>query len=470
VGLQQVVEGDQGPQVVTTGTQEVAPEGGTQEVKVIDRDSKKEFTALLQPIIDIFDNVKESTFSSLKGVTFNQLVNNWNEYKNIDNEDVRTIKYFVENPPNTAIVLDENGVVSDGNHRLIADLINNKESIYAVSQKDNPTALGDLYLEIQQPTIEEVSLKTQAPKLVRDISVLITPATVREATPVTKRIKKLSLNYDKFVKQYAKKKDPKVLAKIKEAENQILNDAKQDIIDEVAKVDGVAVKFSDPKRGLWNGSFEPSFNMILSISPQANTEAVSKLLFDFAEKYSQDAFILETDSEYESDVFSGKRDIPLTEFDENNLMHYPQIIYTFDEPITDEQVTDLSVELEKNGVEAFNINNNEIKVSVIKFFEDTDQQNLTEDEQYEERTRDLDSKSIAAEKATADVLGPDVKVKPTVRIKKSSYQGAKNEGTSDPTRQFDRSDVLKSFKESTTKVEALAVELADLRQKEIDLQ
>lgn len=138
--------------------------------------------------------------------------------------------------------------------------------------------------------------------------------------------------------------------------------------------------------------------MILSISPQANTKKVSDLLFDFAEKYSQDAFILETDSEYEQDVFNGNREIPLTEFDENNLMHYPQIIYTFDEPITDEQVADLSVALENEGIDAFNINNNEIKVSVIKFFEDTDQQNLTEDEQYEERTRDLDSKSIAAEK------------------------------------------------------------------------
>jgi hypothetical protein len=397
VGLQQVVEGDQGPQVVTTRTEEVTPEIGTQEV--IEKINK------------------------------------------LEKEKVSLTSKALKQMPNSPIQLKT---------RARIDEINSELETLKAEQK--------------------VSLKTQAPKLVRDISVLITPATVREATPVTKRIKKLSLNYDKFVKQYAKKKDPKVLAKIKEAENQILNDAKQDIIDEVAKVDGVAVKFSDPKRGLWNGSFEPSFNMILSISPQANTEAVSKLLFDFAEKYSQDAFILETDSEYESDVFSGKRDIPLTEFDENNLMHYPQIIYTFDEPITDEQVTDLSVELEKNGVEAFNINNNEIKVSIIKFFEDTDQQNLTEDEQYEERTRDLDSKSIAAEKATADVLGPNVKVKPTVRIKKSSYQGAKNEGTSDPTRQFDRSDVLKSFKESTTKVEALAVELADLRQKEIDLQ
>ena len=36
------------------------------------------------------------------------------------------------------------------------------------------------------------------------------------------------------------------------------------------------------------------------------------------------------------------------------------IIYTFAEPITDEQVADLSVVLEKEGVDAFNVNNNEL--------------------------------------------------------------------------------------------------------------
>jgi hypothetical protein len=320
-----------------------------------------------------------------------------------------------------------------------------------------------------QPT-EEVSLKTQAPKFVRDISALITPATVRAFNPLTERIKKLSLNYDKLVKKYSKKKDPKVLAKIKEAEAQILNDAKQEIIDAVAQVDGVSVQFQDTKRGLWDKKFEPSFNMTLSISPQADTKKVSDLLFDFAEKYSQDAFILETDSEFENDVINKKREFPLTEIDGNNLMHYPQIIYTFDNPITDEQVADLSVALENEGVDAFNINNNEIKISVIRFLSEDEQNNLTKDEQYEERTRDFGSKAIAAAKATNDVLGSSGNGRSSVRIKKSSYQGATNEGSTDQTRQYDRSDVLKAFQESTTKVEELAVELSNLRQKEIDLQ
>jgi hypothetical protein len=331
-------------------------------------------------------------------------------------------------------------------------------------------AIYDKYDKLITPLLPttEVSLKTQAPKFVRDISALITPATVRGFSPLTERIKKLSLNYDKLVKQYAKKKDPKVLAKIKTAETQILNDAKQEIIDAVAKIDGVAVQFKDTKRGLWDKKFEPSFNMTLSVSPQADTKKVSDLLFDFAEKYSQDAFILETESELHDEWVDGKINTPLSEKDNNGLTNYPQIIYTFAEPITDEQLSDLSVELENNGIGAFNINNNELQVSVI-FTEDQDA-NLTKDEQYEERKRDYKSRLESTENAVFSVFGSDGNGSLDIRIKKSSYQGATNEGTADQTRQFNRSDVFKAFQESTTKVETLAVELADLRKKEIDLQ
>ena len=313
---------------------------------------------------------------------------------------------------------------------------------------------------------QKVSLET--PKFVRDISALITPATVRAFSPLTKRIQKLSLNYNKLVRQYAKNKDPKVLEKIKTAETQILNDAKQEIIDAVAKVDGVAVKFNDIKRGLWNKKFEPSFNMTLSISPQADTKKLSDLLFDFAEKYSQDSFILETDSELHDEWVDGKINTPLSEKDNNGLTNYPQIIYTFAEPITDEQLSDLSVELENNGIGAFNINNNELQVSVI-FTQDQDI-NLTKDEQYEERKRDYKSRLESTENAVFSVFGSDGNGSLDIRIKKSSYQGAVNENTPIQTRQYDKSDVLKAFQESTTKVEILAVELAKLRQKEIALQ
>jgi hypothetical protein len=332
-----------------------------------------------------------------------------------------------------------------------------------------PAPEPELQLEGPQEVEELVSQDVEpAPKLVRDVSVLITPATVRAASPLTKRIKALSLKYDKLVKDFSKKKSKETLDKIKETEAQILNDAKQEIIDDVSKVKGVAVAFGPDKRGLWDGKFEPSLNMVLSISQQADTESVSKMLFDFAEKYSQDAFILESESNYERDVFEGRRGTPLTEFDENGLMHYPQIIYTFAEPITDEQVADLSVSLQNNGIDAFSINNNDIKVSVIKFFPEDSP--LNEDEQNEERKRDLESKSDATEKSAVDVLGPNVSFTPEVRIKKSSYQGARNEGTEEQTREYDRSNVLESFKEAITNVEVRSTELANLRKKQIQLQ
>ena len=130
--------------------------------------------------------------------------------------------------------------------------------------------------------------------------------------------------------------------------------------------------------------------------------------------------------------------------------------------VEDNQVADLSVALENEGVDAVNINNNEIQVSLITFLPENN--NLTKDEQYEERKRDFESKSSATKNAVDQILGRNALDGRNVIIKKSSYQGAVNEGTTDQTRQYDRGDVLKAFQESTTKVETLSVELTDLRQ------
>jgi hypothetical protein len=384
------------------------------------------------------------------------------EYNNFDEGETRTRLTFNKSADGS---ITQKGVKIEQNVGDIrgTDLFRNY-----VDAKRAEAAQAQAPAQVQVAE-EEVSQDVQpAPKLVRDVSVLITPATVRQATPLTKRIKTLSEKYDKLVKQFSKKKDRKTLDKIRETEVQILNDAKQEIIDAVSKVKGVSVAFGPDKRGLWDGSFEPSLNMILSITNQADTEAVSKLLFDFAEKYSQDAFILEADSNFEQDVMDGKRGMPLTEFDEFGLMHYPQIIYTFDKPITDEEVADLSVNLQNNGIDAFSINNDEIKISVIKFFPEDSQ--LNETEQYEERRKDFDAKTAAAAKSTDDVFRGTRKGEVDVRIKKSSYQGAKNEGTAEQTREYDRSDVLEPFKEAITKTEAKTAELAALRSEQIKLQ
>jgi len=513
LGLQKMGEGNQGLEVAATGTQEVAPTQPQQEIvkakfegpitqESLETIPEKDISDVTEQINNGQAKLNIDAFPATELGTDNKITNNQNVYllhsqgkeigiltvnnEKLGNRDESSIAGVVLHPDVQGKGIGKemyryvnNDLIENGKQPLKSDyditpdainvwksLVKSGEATQiGVSEKNNVPLF-----QMNKPSVELVSLKTQAPKFVRDISALITPATVRGFSPLTERIKKLSLNYDKLVKQYAKKKDPKVLAKIKTAEAQILNDAKQEIIDAVANIDGVSVQFKDTKRGLWDKKFEPSFNMTLSVSPQADTKKVSDLLFDFAEKYSQDAFILETNSDLEDDVINKGREMPLTEFDENNLMNYPQIIYTFAEPITDEQVADLSVALESEGIDAFNINNNELQVSVIKFLSQDEQNNLTNDEQYQERTRDFDSKTIAIAKATSDVLGSDGKGASSIRIKKSSYQGATNEGSADQTRQFNRSDVFKAFKESTTKVETLAVELADLRQKEIDLQ
>ena len=50
----------------------------------------------------------------------------------------------------------------------------------------------------------KVKSKAQLPKYVRDINVLITPATVRGFDTRTERIKDMSIKYDELVKKYAK--------------------------------------------------------------------------------------------------------------------------------------------------------------------------------------------------------------------------------------------------------------------------
>jgi hypothetical protein len=79
---------------------------------------------------------------------------------------------------------------------------------------------------------------------------------------------------------------------------------------------------------------------------------------------------------------------------------------------------------------------------------------LNETEQYEERKKDFEAKSRVEEDSAFDVLGRNISYTPKIRIRKSSYQGARNEGTEEQTGEYDRSDVFKPFKEAEIKKEA----------------
>jgi len=67
-----------------------------------------------------FDKYKDSKFNSLRKYTLQDIVDNWDEVKNDKNENIKTIKYFIDNPNKiTDLVYDDKGL-EDGYHRLIA--------------------------------------------------------------------------------------------------------------------------------------------------------------------------------------------------------------------------------------------------------------------------------------------------------------------------------------------------------------
>ena len=70
------------------------------------------------------------------------------------------------------------------------------------------------------------------------------------------------------------------------------------------------------------------------------------MLFDFAERYSQDAFILEMASELNEDFQEDKIKAPLTTFNEDGTTNYPQVSFTFAKPLTAEQIDEITTRLE----------------------------------------------------------------------------------------------------------------------------
>ena len=69
--------------------------------------------------------------------TFQDIVDNWDELSNHKNHNIKTIKYFVENPDEiTELTYDEKGL-EDGYHRLIASKILNKPRVkYTMLKED----------------------------------------------------------------------------------------------------------------------------------------------------------------------------------------------------------------------------------------------------------------------------------------------------------------------------------------------
>ena len=378
----------------------------------------------------------------------------YNTFKEIGDSTFFTKKdnNFILNKEGTKKRIDQNNFIDKINKNLgetVVKVFNNKIVVDIFSLID--------------------SLRT-TPSYLKNISVFITPATIRSYDNVTKRIQELSLKYDKLVKEFSTTNNPDLFKEIKQIEEQILNDTQLEIIESISDIPGVSVKFDEPKIGLWNKFFEPSFNMTLSFTQRADTEKLSKILFDFAEKYSQDSFILEMESDMSKDFYEEKIPLPLGEQDTKGFTHYPQIVYNFISPISDLELSQLSISLQDSGIDAFNVNKNELKISIIPFLTENQLETLNEKQQYAEKYNQYISTVTKSWKSTLSVIGDEERFEQEIRIRKSSYHGATNEDTNEQTRQYDRSNILKKYQEVNTETEILSKELAKLKAKQIALQ
>lgn len=112
-------------------------------------------------------SVSDDSFLSSKfkkpNVTFKELIDNWDQYKDLDNDNINTIKNFIEKGVESPIVLS-NGEVVDGNHRLIAANIRNDKFVYAIKQKEGEI-LSDAEFGPVPEIEEEVEVDQEAVKL-----------------------------------------------------------------------------------------------------------------------------------------------------------------------------------------------------------------------------------------------------------------------------------------------------------------
>ena len=316
----------------------------------------------------------------------------------------------------------------------------------------NPTPI--VKPKSRQPATRQ---QNKSPKFVQDLSVLLSPATVRNSNKITGRLKKLSLRYNDLVNELQSNETSEKLSELKELEAQILNEPKQEIISQFSEIEGVSVRFGPNQIGLWNGVYEPSFSMNIMVTPQADSKKVSKVLLNFAEKYSQDSFILEAESPRDKDFKEGKILIPLTEELGNGIIEYPQISYIFTKRLTDGQVQELSKSIKENGINAFSINNNELKISSI-----------SDKKKYNEKREEFEQTQQAAAESILLLLGRNEALGGVVNIKRSHYVGSRFDGNeTEVTRPYDKRDVFKPFKERITFAELSTIELRKLRKEQI---
>jgi hypothetical protein len=72
---------------------------------------------------DEFEKIKLSRWEYnpyIQQYTLEDIVNNWETIKNIDDDNIDTIKFFVENPKEMSCLIFDDKGLADGYHRIIA--------------------------------------------------------------------------------------------------------------------------------------------------------------------------------------------------------------------------------------------------------------------------------------------------------------------------------------------------------------
>jgi len=314
-----------------------------------------------------------------------------------------------------------------------------------------------------------ISDKEVTPSYKRNVSVLLTAATVRGADVLTARMKNLTSLYEDAMKQFNATADEKFLQEAKKIEKGILDEAKNEIIETFSKIKGTKVMFKDHAHGAWDGKLEPSFNMYLSIGADTDTQAVSNALFDFAEKYSQDAFFVETNSELNNDFKKEKSAVPLT-YDDGTFTHFPQLRFNFDNksPATTEKLAQLSNALNAAGVKAFTLKEDRLEISILTFL-DEEQQKLSDDEQRTKKYEDYDATVRNAVAVWREVFGSEGSLDINIRKSRNGTFSTKAY-SDDPGRPYDRSDILKETASEVAEAQKQGLELGKIRDKQIALQ
>ena len=108
-----------------------------------------------------FNKYKDSKFHSLREYTFQDIVNNWDELSNHKNHNIKTIKFFVENPDEiTELTYDEKGL-EDGYHRLIASKILNKPRVKYTMLKEDANKKLSAYQKLVDNVVTDLKYKCE---------------------------------------------------------------------------------------------------------------------------------------------------------------------------------------------------------------------------------------------------------------------------------------------------------------------